>query len=60
MVDRVTNHLDQSVTGRHYDLHDYESEKREALDLWAAEMERIVGIESLSSRENVSLMTSPA
>ena len=60
VVDRVTNHPDQSVTGRHYDLHDYQAEKREALDSWAAEIERIVGIESLSGREDVSLMTSPA
>jgi hypothetical protein len=60
VVDRVTNHLDQSVTGRHYDLNDYQAEKREALDSWAAEIEQIVGIESLSGREDVSLMTSPA
>jgi integrase len=44
MVDRVTNHVDQSVTGRHYDLHDYEAEKREALNSWASELERVCAI----------------
>jgi hypothetical protein len=41
VVDRVTNHVDQSVTGRHYDFHDYEAEKREALTAWASEIERL-------------------
>jgi hypothetical protein len=44
VVDRVTNHVDQSVTGRHYDFHDYEAEKREALGTWASEVERICNL----------------
>ena len=45
VMDRVLNHADQSVTGKHYDPHDYEAEKQKALDKWADEMERLAGIE---------------
>ncbi len=44
IVDRVTNHVDQSVTGRHYDLHDYQAEKRDALNTWASEVELIYSV----------------
>ena len=55
IVDRVTNHIDQSVTGRHYDLHDYEAEKREALNSWASEVERICNLNRVSLQNVVSL-----
>lgn len=32
--DRVLNHIDASVGGKHYNMHDYEDEKREALEKW--------------------------
>lgn len=32
--DRVLNHVDASVGGMHYNMHDYEDEKREALEKW--------------------------
>ena len=44
IVDRVTNHVDQSVTGRHYDLHDYAAEKRDALNAWSSEVERVCSV----------------
>ena len=34
-----------AVTGQHYDLNDYFSEKRKALDAWAAVVLKIVSIE---------------
>lgn len=58
IVDRVTNHVDQSVTGRHYDLYDYEPEKREALNTWASEIERLCCI-TPSSLENVVRLQKP-
>jgi integrase len=33
--DRVLNHLDGSVGGRHYNKYEYLDEKRQALELWA-------------------------
>jgi integrase len=33
--DRVLNHLDGSVGGVHYNLYDYELEKKSALEAWA-------------------------
>jgi integrase len=37
--DRVLNHVDSSVGGVHYNMHDYEDEKREALEKWARRLE---------------------
>lgn len=37
--DRVLNHIDASVGGVHYNMHDYEDEKREALEKWARRLE---------------------
>jgi integrase len=39
ILSRVLNHTDSSVDGI-YDRHDYLSQKRRALDLWAAELHR--------------------
>jgi integrase len=39
ILSRVLNHTDSSVDGI-YDRHDYLSQKRRALDLWAAELQR--------------------
>jgi hypothetical protein len=35
VVDRVLAHAPRSVTDRHYDVHDYEPEKRAALEALA-------------------------
>jgi len=40
--DRVLNHVDASVGGMHYNMHDYEDEKREALDKWARRLESML------------------
>lgn len=40
--DRVLNHVDASVGGVHYNMHDYEDEKREALDKWARRVETML------------------
>lgn len=37
--DRVLNHVDASVGGKHYNVHDYSDEKREALGKWARRLE---------------------
>ena len=42
IVGRVLNHAPQGVTARTYALHSYTPEKRDALDRWAAEIERAV------------------
>lgn len=42
VVSRVLNHAAQGVTGKHYALHSYAPEKRHALELWAAEIDKAV------------------
>jgi integrase len=41
VLSRVLNHVDASVDGI-YDRHDYLAEKRQALNLWAEEIERVI------------------
>ena len=44
ILDRVQNHNRSDVASRHYDRHDYSTEKRAALNQWAAElMARLAG-----------------
>jgi integrase len=43
VVGRVLNHAAKGVTAKVYALHNYAPEKRNALDRWAAEVERAVG-----------------
>lgn len=40
--DRVLNHTDSSVGGKHYNLHDYAEEKRDALEKWARRLETML------------------
>lgn len=40
--DRVLNHVDASVGGKHYNVHDYKDEKREALEKWARRLESML------------------
>lgn len=40
--DRVLNHVDASVGGKHYNVHDYGDEKREALEKWARRLEAML------------------
>lgn len=47
--DRVLNHVDASVGGKHYNLHDYIDEKREALEAWVSRLEAMLKPE----RDNV-------
>jgi integrase len=53
--DRVLNHRDASVSGTHYNRHDYLAEKRAALEAWASLLDTIL---SSTSRENVTPLTS--
>jgi integrase len=39
--DRILNHKDRSVSGMHYNRHDYLPEKRAALEKWAREVRRV-------------------
>jgi len=41
IIGKVLNHVDQSVTSR-YDLHKYDSEKRQALETWGRKLESII------------------
>lgn len=50
--DRVLNHVDASVGGKHYNVHDYADEKREALEKWARRLETMLNPE----RDNVVQM----
>jgi integrase len=43
VVGRVLNHAATGITARVYALHSYGPEKREALNKWAAEIERALG-----------------
>ena len=40
-VSKILNHVEQGVT-RVYDRHSYDPEKREALEMWSAQLETIV------------------
>jgi integrase len=40
--DRVLNHIPSDVGSKHYNLHDYADEKREALDRWSAALVAIL------------------
>lgn len=40
--DRVLNHVDASVGGMHYNMHDYDDEKRTALEAWARRLETML------------------
>jgi integrase len=40
--DRLTNHADPTVDGRHYNAHDFLRDKRDALELWDKELLKIV------------------
>ena len=42
VVSRVLNHRVQGVTGQVYALHSYAPEKRQALEVWASEVDRAV------------------
>ena len=42
ILERVLNHADQSVTGRHYDFYEYDDEKRHALNSWAARLAQVI------------------
>ena len=42
ILERVLNHSDQSVTGRHYDLYEYDDEKRHALNAWASRLAQVI------------------
>ena len=50
VVDRVLAHSLQSVTDRHYDVHDYEAEKRAALGALGA---HILALQAKARGENV-------
>jgi integrase len=41
-ISRVLNHARHSVTAKHYNKHAYTNEKREALNLWDQELQRII------------------
>ena len=47
--DRVLNHIDASVGGKHYNMHDYADEKRDALDKWARRLESMLRDEQTSN-----------
>lgn len=49
IVGRVLNHAPVGATARTYALHSYEPEKRNALDQWAAEIERAVADRQLTN-----------
>jgi integrase len=41
IVSRVLNHVDQSITAR-YDLHEYDNEKKQALEIWERKLRSIL------------------
>ena len=55
VVERVLNHTDRTVTGRHYDLYEYRSEKRAALTVWGSRLDAILAGEENSGGKVVKL-----
>lgn len=41
ILDRILNHIDQTVSGQHYDLYEYDDEKRHALNTWASRLAQV-------------------
>ncbi len=41
VMERILNHIDGSITGR-YDLHEYDSEKQQALETWERKLKAIL------------------
>ena len=41
ILERVLNHADQTVTGRHYDFYEYDDEKRHALNTWSSRLAQV-------------------
>ena len=39
--ERVQNHIDSSVSAKHYDAYDYDDEKRQALEKWSRRLSSI-------------------
>lgn len=48
-IGRTLNHARYTVTGRHYNQHEYLDEKRAALEAWDAELQRILRNEAKES-----------
>jgi integrase len=46
IVAKILNHVDESVTGRHYDKYAYSDEKERAMTLWSRKLESIITGES--------------
>lgn len=44
--DRIQNHAFSDVASTHYDRYDYLDEKREGLERWERELQRIIGLEN--------------
>jgi integrase len=42
IIQKILNHAEESVTGRVYNLHRYDKQKREALELWARKLRDLV------------------
>jgi integrase len=42
LIERIANHTPQSVNRKHYNMHRYDAEKRQALEAWARELQAIV------------------
>jgi integrase len=42
IIQKILNHAEEGVTGKHYNLHRYDAEKREALERWAKRLRDLV------------------
>jgi integrase len=42
LIERIANHTPQSINRKHYNMHRYDAEKRQALEAWARELQAIV------------------
>lgn len=49
-IKRVLNHKFSDVTSVHYMRHEFEAEKRQALDLWGAHVEKLVASPALRTK----------
>jgi len=56
--DRIINHIDQTVSEKHYDLYEYDEEKRHGLNAWASRLEQVTEGKTQNSKV-VPILYSP-
>jgi len=56
-VSKLLNHKETSVTGIHYDLYGYETEKRQAMEKWNRHLQKVIFGEKETSAKVINMPT---